>query len=373
MSTPFASSVGQQFNMLDDFGLGGNALQSLFGSPSYSLNASGLGGLFSGGGLNSLFSGGGGLGGLAGMGSNFLSGKLGIQPNMLGTVGGLAGTMFGPLGSFAGSFLGNALGDVFGMGASLPPRARANYIYDFASGNPTLKGGKGYDGQGLKAFGGLTDQIGDTARSIFETLGIEAPVANFGFGAFKGRSGFALPTDPWVRNPNSPGAFNSIGNSNELNQRGQARAAGRVFGQSQNRTDVPTGDNIMQAAQAALNELISQGVSKAGLTNAQVFEKLGLPQNQEGFGSLLPNFQFGQNFDFAAPSQFSAGDILAAMQLGKGGMFGGQQAQPPSDVSFLSRLLGESPDQLSDPSFASSDLISSLANLLRQRSIGGFL
>ena len=366
-------------NLNSGFGLGSNPFQSLFGpSVNSSLNFGGLGNMFSGGGgLQNLFGGGGanpfsagGLaGGFAGMGGNMLSGALGMDPNMLGTLGGIGGSFFGPLGSFAGSFLGNALGDAFGMGAPLPPRARANYIYDFASGNPTMKGGKGYDQAWLDAFGSLTDQVGDTARELFEKLGIQAPVSNFGFGAFKGRAGFALPTDPWVRDPSSPGAFNSIGNSNKLNMNGQARAAGRVFGQSQNRTDVPTGDNITQAAQAALNALVTQGISNAGLTNAQVFQKLGLPQDQAGFQSLLgsiPNFQFGQNFDFAAPSQFTATDLLAAMNLapgllGQGGMAGQPAAQTTAQTNTaLSRMLGVDLSRLNDPGTVAPELLASL-------------
>lgn len=335
------------FSLLEGFGLGGSSLGGLFGGSSPVMmnfgGSGGLGSLFGGGGLGSLFSGGNLAGGLAGMGGGLLSNAMGIESNPLGMVGGIGGSFFGPLGSVAGSFLGNALGGALGMGAPLPPRARANYIYDFASGSPTMKGGKGYDSAGLDAFGNLTDQIGDTAKSVFEQLGIAAPVENFGFGAFKGRSGFALPTDPWVRDTSSPGAFNSIGNSNKLNSNGQARAAGRVFGQSENRTDVPTGDVIGQAAQAALNALVTEGISKAGLTNADVFGKLGLPTDLTGFQTLLgermPDFQFG-SMDFAAPSTFTYADLAAANQLKA--MLGQptSTAQPNSASQLLSALTG---------------------------------
>jgi hypothetical protein len=318
-----------------------------------------LGGLLGGGNLGgllggsspfnagSLFGGGGLTGNFAGMGGDFLSGAFGMQPNMLGDVGALLGTAWGPLGSFAGSFLGNTFGDLFGMGAPLPPRARANFIYDFAKGNPFEKDSKAYDDKALDYIRGLTDYVGDTAKSTLDLLGIAPSASKFGFGAFKGRTGFALDTDPFVRDINSPGAYNAIGN--ERNK--MYNAAGidlvrdpnnlRAFGSSDARTDVPQAELFTTAAQSALDTLVRDSISKAGLTNAQVFSKLGLPTELAGFQELLgpsfQNFQFG-DLDFAAPSKFTYNDILSAQQLK--GLLGGA---PAGQAGLLSPLLGTRP------------------------------
>lgn len=258
-----------------------------------------------------------GMGSLAGFGSDFLSSKLGIQPNMLGSIGGLAGTMFGPLGSFAGGFLGNALGSAFGIGNKKPPRPRVNYVYDFETGNPFLKGGKVYDDEGMDVFGSITDYIGDTSKGFLDKLGLEPGMDRFGFGAFQGRTGFTLGTDPFVRDPNSPGAFNAIGPSSPGVK--QAQQMGRVFGSLGGRTSAPTPELIQQAADAAFNALVLGPIQQAGLTNADVFGKFGLPTELEALKGALPNLAFGDDFSLTNPFQFKATDLLSLYNQPQGG------------------------------------------------------
>lgn len=325
-----------------------------------------LGGLFGGGGIP-------GLGSLGGFGADFLGSQLGIQPNMLGSIGGLLGNFspLGPLGGALGGLAGNALGGLFGMGPKLPPRPRVNYVYDFATGNPTLKGGKVYDQQGMDVFGQLTDYIGDTSKDILGTLGLTPGMDKFGFGAFQGRTGFTLGTDPFVRDRNSPGAFNAIGPSSP-GQR-QAQQMGRVFGSLGERTAAPSPELIQQASQAALDALILPAIQGAGLTNADIFGKFGLPTTQADFTSFLqsvdPNFSFGSALDFAAPSQFTVGDLMAAQQLGglRSRLPGMTTPQPQpqagtsmSDTDFFRQAFGFNPFQGTD----TSDLAAQLRALL---------
>lgn len=265
----------------------------------------------------------------AGMGGDFLSGQLGIQPNLLGTLGGVGGSFFGPVGSFAGNFLGNALGSAFGMGAPKPPRPRFNYIYDFATGNPYLKGGKAYDSGAMDQFYGMADTLGDTTKSILDTLGIAPSVNKFGFGAFQGRAGFALPTDPFVRDVNSPGAFNAIGPSSP--GRKQAKAMGRSFGNFGNRGTGINENALTSAYDAAIDELVTSSIAKAGLTNQQVFEKFGMPYTSEGLSGILPNLALGENYDPNAAFQFRLADLASGVpSLGQAGQLPATPSQPPA-------------------------------------------
>lgn len=302
------------------------------------------GGIFGNSGLSGLFGGGGGLGGglagnFAGMGGNFLSGAMGFAPNMGGTLGGLLGSAWGPLGSFAGSFLGNAAGDLFGLGPKLPPRARANFIYDFATGNPFEKGSKAYDDQSLNYIRGLTDYVGDTAKSTLALLGLNPTASKFGFGAFKGRTGFALDTDPFVRDINSPGAYNAIGN--ERNK--MYNAAGidlvrdpnnlRAFGSSDARTDVPNSNLFTTAAQSALDTLVRDSIIASDLTNAGVLTKLGLPTDLAALKTRLPGYDFGTDFDLNAQASFGYSDLAKLGLSELSGMFPTQGATPPAGTA----------------------------------------
>jgi hypothetical protein len=301
-----------------------------------------------GGNLGGLL-GGGNLGGLLGnpyaLGADLLGGALGIQSNPLGLAGGLLGSFAGPVGGALGGLLGNVVGGIFGLGNKKPSRPRSSYYYDFNTDSTWLNQSKALDEDTKDVLRGIVSGIGSTAESTLGLLGLEPTVPGFSFGQFQGRSGFLLPDDPFVtdlgKGASAPGkeyygpnVWQAIG----PNRYSPDLQGTRAFGDYGDRTGFPTAESLLAASGTALDEIVRRSISDAGLTNAQVFERLGLPSQQDAYRPLLGDqFQFGE-LDFSAPSVFTYKDILAAEQLK--GLLSGLPAAPAAP---LSPLLGTRP------------------------------
>lgn len=316
----------------------------------------------------------------------------GGQSNPLGTAGGVLGSVVGgPVGGLLGNLGGGFLGSVFGLGNSKPSRPRSSYFYDFDADRAWLNQSKGLDEETKGLFRSVVEPIGQTAESLLGTLGLEPIVPGFSFGNFQNRVGFLLPGDEWATNPGkgSAGPGKEFYGPNVWQVIGPDRYQPsfqdvRAFGTSEGgRTEMPTPEAILQASQAALDALVLPAIQQAGLTNADIFGKFGLPTAQDEFASFLqqydPNFSFGSALDFAAPAQFSVADLMAAQQLGglrsvmPGLMPQTQQTQLPvgigpggpnaSDAAFFKQAFGFNPWTETDPTNLAAQLRALLGGL----------
>lgn len=298
---------------------------------------------------------------------NFGSSLFGQQPNALGGLGGFIGgfTPLGPIGAGIGSLLGNTIGGLFGFGAKKPEQLHYYGEFDPVA-DAILRSASNINGpanqeyvQGFNNYimGGI-----DPVQALLQQLSVPVAPGNLSVGGFRGALGYGpgVTIDPTLSGENIyEGAHNvlDMGLFNTGNPGG--------------RTDIPAEEEYAQILQALQSDLFGRSISGAGLTNADIFGRIGLPQDQAGLAEFLsgiaPNFSFGQNFDFAAPSQFTLNDVLAAQQLmGLSGQL--QQGAPPpggtgipadtgnyfgmSDADFFSQAYGNAG---ANPAFNMSD------------------
>lgn len=238
--------------------------------------------------------------GLGSFGGNMLSGRFGMAPNTIGTLGGMAGSFLGPLGGLAGTFLGNSVGQLFGMGAQKPEKPQMLYGYDFGTGDPYSIRNKVYGQDTLDQFGEYVNSIGDTAGSILGKLGVAPAYNQFQLGTLRGLAGYGVGT------PEMGLAHNIFENT---------RPTDRYYGTIGKRTSGVDQQTIQQAGMGFLNDLLPTSISRAGLTNGDIFGRFGLPTDLAGFQAKAPNFQFGAPLDFSASANISGDDILRLYQM----------------------------------------------------------
>jgi hypothetical protein len=289
---------------------------------------------------------------LGSFGGNYVSGKFGMAPNTLGTISSLAGGWFGgPIGSFAGQFLGNAAGQLFGMGPNKPDKPQMLYGYDFGTGDPYSIRNKVYGQDTLDQYGEYVNSIGDTAGAILGKLGVAPAYNQFQLGTLRGLAGYGVGT------PEMGLAHNIFENT---------RPTDRYYGTIGKRTSGVDQQTIQQAGMGFLNDLLPTSISRAGLTNGDIFGRFGLPTDVAGFQAKAPNFQFGAPLDFSASANISGDDILRLYQMSQ-------------DPNWAATLNGDPQPQMPEvaaPSQGSEDdlypmVLAALANAIRPSNFGG--
>jgi len=239
--------------------------------------------------------------GVGGFGGNMLSGRFGMAPNTIGTLGGLAGTYFGgPWGNAIGSFLGNTVGQVFGMGSNKPDKPQMLYGYDYETGDPYSIRNKVYDQGTRDQYGEYVNYLGDTSGTILRQLGIDPAYNQFQLGTLRGLAGYGVGT------PEMGLAHNIFENT---------RPTDHYYGTIGKRTSGVDPQTIQQAGMAFLDDQLGTSISRAGLTNGDIFGRFGLPTDLAGFQAKAPNFQFGAPLDFAAPANISVEDMFMLYQM----------------------------------------------------------